>query len=162
MGVRGASLCGHWKDELAALEKGFGALERQRRDFKETGQARPAPRYQPAATTAGGHALLVIHHPVTSAPAWQPLTITADVRASGGVKWVRLRYRSVNQHLDYQTLPLLPTGAKDQFQAVIPTEQIAPTCDLMYFIEAMDQQWNGTIHPDLNKETPYIVVKLQR
>ena len=158
MGVRGASLCGHWKDELAALEKGFGALERQRRDFKETGQARPAPRYQPAATTAGGHALLVIHHPVTSAPAGQPLTITAEVRASGGVKWVRLRYRSVNQHLDYQTLPLLPTGAKDQFQAVIPTEQIAPTWDLMYFIEAMDQQGNGTIHPDLNKETPYVIV----
>jgi len=162
MGVRGASLCGHWKDELAALEKGFGALERQRRDFKETGQARSAPKYQPAATTAGGHALLVIHHPVTSAPAGQPLTITADVRASGGVKWVRLRYRSVNQHLDYQTLPLLPTGAKDQFQAVIPTEQIAPTWDLMYFIEAMDQQGNGTIHPDLNKETPYVIVHWQR
>ena len=28
MGVRGADLCGHWKDELAALEKGLGALER--------------------------------------------------------------------------------------------------------------------------------------
>jgi hypothetical protein len=162
MGVRGASLCGHWRDELAALEKGFGALERQRRDFKETGQARSAPKYQPASTTAGGHAPLVIHHPVTSAPAGQPLTITADVRASGGVKWVRLRYRSVNQHQDYQTLPMLPTGAQDQFQAVIPAEPSASTWDLMYFIEAMDQQGNGTIHPDLNKETPYVIVNLQR
>ena len=31
MGVRGADLCGHWKDELAALEKGLAALERQQR-----------------------------------------------------------------------------------------------------------------------------------
>jgi hypothetical protein len=73
-----------------------------------------------------------------------------------------LRYRSVNQHLDYQTLPMLPTGAQDQFQAVIPAEPSASTWDLMYFIEAMDQQGNGTIHPDLNKETPYVIVNLQR
>ena len=32
----------------------------------------------------------------------------------------------------------------------------------MYFIEAMDNEGNGRIYPDLNKETPYIVVKLQR
>ena len=32
----------------------------------------------------------------------------------------------------------------------------------MYFIEAMGNKGNGTIHPDLDKETPYIVVKLQR
>jgi hypothetical protein len=32
----------------------------------------------------------------------------------------------------------------------------------MYFIEVMDKQGNGRIHPDLNKTTPYIVVKLQR
>jgi hypothetical protein len=32
----------------------------------------------------------------------------------------------------------------------------------MYFIEAMDKDGNGRIHPDLSKETPYVVVKLQR
>ena len=32
----------------------------------------------------------------------------------------------------------------------------------MYFIEAMDNKGNGRIHPDLNLETPYVVVKLQR
>ena len=45
---------------------------------------------------------------ITTAPAGKPLTITADVRAPAGVKWVRLRYRGVNQQLDYQTLPLEP------------------------------------------------------
>jgi hypothetical protein len=99
---------------------------------------------------------------VTTALVGKPLTITAEVRDPSGVKWVRLRYRSVNQHQDYQTLPMLPTGGKDQYLAVIPGDHIAPTWDVMYFIEVMDKQGNGRIHPDLNKTTPYIVVKLQR
>jgi hypothetical protein len=78
------------------------------------------------------------------------------------VKWVRLRYRSVNQHQDYRTLPMQPTGEKDRYRAVIPAEEIPPTWDLMYFIEAMDKAGNGHIHPDLNRETPYVVVRLQR
>ena len=60
------------------------------------------------------------------------------MRAPSGVKWVRLRYRSVNQHEDYRTLPMLPAGGMDHYRAVIPAEDIAPTWDLMYFIEAMD------------------------
>ena len=162
MGVRGAGLCGHWKDELAALERGLSALERQRRELKATNEARTAPRYRPFAATGDGAAPVVVHQPVTTAPAGKPLTITAQASDPSGVKWVRLRYRSVNQHQDYRTLPMLPTGEKDQYRAVIPTEHIAPTWDLMYFIEAMDNNRNGKMHPDLNKETPYVVVKLQR
>ena len=162
MGVRGAGLCGHWKDELAALERGLSALERQRRELKTTNEARTAPRYRPFAATGDGAAPVVVHQPVTTAPAGKPLTITAQASDPSGVKWVRLRYRSVNQHQDYRTLPMLPTGEKDQYRAVIPTEHIAPTWDLMYFIEAMDNNRNGKMHPDLNKETPYVVVKLQR
>jgi len=162
MGVRGASLCGHWKDELALLETGFAALERGRREFKSTDGAKTAPRYRPAATRADSEAPVVIHQPVTTAPVGRPLTITAEVSDLSGVKWVRLRYRSVNQHQDYRTLPMLPTGEKDQYRAVIPTEDIVPTWDLMYFIEAMDKTGKGKIHPDLNQETPYVVVKLPR
>ncbi|MEK7674541.1 MAG: hypothetical protein AAB676_01735 [Verrucomicrobiota bacterium] len=162
MGVRGANLCGHWKDELAALEKGLAALDRQRGEYKASGEPKAAPRFRPAATTGDGEAPLVIHQPVTTAPADKPLIITAEVRDPSGLKWVRLRYRSVNQHQDYRTLPMLATGEKDQYHAVIPTEHIIPTWDLMYFIEAMDQQGNGRIHPNLDEETPYVVVKLQR
>ena len=97
-----------------------------------------------------------------AAPAGKPLVITALVRDPSGVKWVRLRYRSVNQHQDYRTLPMLPTGRKDQYRAVIPAEDVVPTWDLMYLIEAMDNRGNGRIHPDLNRETPYIVVRLTR
>jgi hypothetical protein len=162
MGVRGASLCGHWKDELAALEAGVAALERQRRELKPTNEARTAPQYRLVAPTGVGAAPAVVHQPVTTAPVGKPLTITAEVTAPSGVKWVRLRYRSVNQHQDYRTLPMLPAGGIDHYRAVIPAEEIAPTWDLMYFIEAMDNDRNGRMYPDLNKETPYIVVELKR
>jgi hypothetical protein len=32
----------------------------------------------------------------------------------------------------------------------------------MYLIEVMDNNGNGRIYPDLNKETPYVFVKLIR
>ena len=162
MGVRGANLCGHWKDELTALEKGLAVLERRRREFKATGEAKPAPRYRPAGTAASDEPPVVIHQPVTTAAAGKPLTISAEVRDPAGVKWVHLRYRSVNQQQDYRTLPMLPAGGTDRYQAVIPAEEIVPTWDLMYLIEVMDKQGNGAIFPDLNRETPYIVVRLTR
>jgi hypothetical protein len=96
------------------------------------------------------------------APVGKPVTITAMVSAPSGVKWVRLRYRSVNQHQDFRTLPMLPTGEKAEWRAVIPPENIPPKWDLTYYIEAMDNDGNGRMYPDLNKETPYIIVRLQR
>jgi hypothetical protein len=162
MGVRGASLCGHWKDELTLLEKGLVALETQRRDLKPGGQSKNAPRYRPTTTTNDSGLPLVAHQRVTTSRADKPLTITAEVHDPEGVEWVRLRYRSVNQHQDYRALPMLPTGEKDQYRAVIPAEHILSRWDVMYFIEAMGRKGNGTIYPDLDKETPYVVVKLQR
>jgi dienelactone hydrolase len=87
---------------------------------------------------------------VTSAPAEKPLTVTAEARDPSGVKSVRLRYRGVNQYLDYRTLEMTPTGKRDQYQAVIPAEHV------------LDNRGNGKIYPDLEKETPYVVVRLQR
>jgi hypothetical protein len=162
MGVRGANLCGHWKDELTALAQGFAALERRRQDLKPDLATKLAPRFQPSAITGDGAAPEVIHQPVLSFPTGRPLNITAQVRDPAGVKWVRLRYRSVNQHQDFLTLTMVSTGDKDQYRAVIPLEDFPSTWDLMYFIEAMDKDGNGRIHPDLSKETPYVVVKLQR
>jgi hypothetical protein len=160
MGARSAELCGHWRDELAALEKGLAALERQRKALPATEVTKVAPRYR--ADGGAGEPPVVVHKPITTAPAGKPLTITAMVRAPTGVKWVRLRYRGVNQQLDYQTLPLEPTGKKDEYQAVVPAEQVAAKWDFMYFFEVMDKQGNGRIYPDFNRETPYIVVRLVR
>ncbi|MHB8862584.1 MAG: hypothetical protein ACYC6N_09280 [Pirellulaceae bacterium] len=162
MGVRGADLCGHWKDELAALEKGLGTLERQRLDFKAGGESTIAPAYLPSARVDEDEMPQVTHQPVTTARADEPLAITAGVSDPAGVKWVHLRYRSVTQHQDYRTLPMIPTDEKDQYRTVIPVEELDPKWDLMYFIEVMDSRGNGRIYPDLNQQTPYIVVKLHR
>ena len=162
MGVRGAGLCGHWKDELAAMEKGLVALQRQRAEYRPAGPIKAAPGFFTRLPCGDNEPPLVAHKPVTTAPTGKPLTITAEVRDPSGVKWVRLRYRSVNQQEDYRTLPMLPTGEKDHYQAVIPAEHVVPKWDLMYLIEVMDIAGNGRIHPDLNRETPYVVVRLSR
>ena len=88
--------------------------------------------------------------------------MTAKVDDPSGVQWVRLRYRGASQHQDYRTLPMLSTGEKGVYQAEIPASHIRPEWDLIYFMETMDTYGNGTTYPDLEIETPYVVVKLNR
>jgi dienelactone hydrolase len=166
MGLPSSGLAGHWKDELVELKKGLKALQQEQESFRPAaGQnnsliarflsRKPGPGddYEPPTLTS---------QPVTSAPADKPLTITAEARDPSGVKSVRLRYRSVNQYQDYRTLEMTPTGKRDRYQAVIPAEHVIPKWDLMYFIEVVDNRGNGKIYPDMEKETPYVVVRLQR
>lgn len=105
---------------------------------------------------------IVSHTPIRECTLGKPLKISAKVRDSSGVKWVRLRYRGVNQHQDYHTQAMLPTGENDRYQAEIPTEHIRQEWDLMYFIEVMDNYGNGKIYPELEEKTPYVVVRVQR
>lgn len=167
LGVCVANLCGHWKDELAALEKGLASLEEKRQRFKiEAGTSKipekTVSRYQSALNENDDNLFQFKHVPVISIPSGAPLTVNVQVSAPAGVKWVRLRYRSVNQDLEYGTLEMLPTGEKDVYEATVPAGEINPEYDFMYFIEAMDNKGRGRIYPDLNKETPYRFVKLIR
>ncbi len=155
-------LSGHWKDELVYLEQGLASLEKLRKDFKPEGVVTKAPKYKVAANADNGKLFQVSLRPVISAPVDQPLTIMVKVSASAGLKWVRLRYRSVNQREDYQTLDMIRTGEQDSFVARVPAEQVNKPWDFMYFIEVMDNNGKGKIYPDLSKETPYVIVKLIR
>jgi hypothetical protein len=159
MGARSRNLCGHWKDELTEMEKGLLALEQQRREVPAAA-VKPAPRYK--ADDDPSEVPVVIHQPVTTAPVGKPITIKAEVHAASGIKWVRLRYRSVNQYEDYRTLPMLPTDDAGDYQAVVPAEQVVPKWDFMYLLEVMDNGGHGRIFPDLNQTAPYIVVRLRR
>jgi hypothetical protein len=103
---------------------------------------------------------LLRHTPVLTARPMQPLRIVAEVEDPSGIQWVRLRYRGLSQHQDFQVLPMLPTGKGNEFEATIPGENIDPKFDLMYLFEVMDNAGNGKIYPDLTKETPYVVVKV--
>ena len=104
----------------------------------------------------------VEHKAVTAAVAGKPLAIVVTVKAADGIKSVWVRYRAVNQMLDYQSLEMQATGNPNEYRTEIPGDQITAKYDLMYYIEAVDVHDNGRIFPDLEKETPYVVVHLQR
>ncbi len=155
-------LTGHWSDELGYLEDGLEQLRRERAALGSADQPRTSPTYKPA-EAPGNKALFRIEHtPITSAPPGRDLAIKARVSARNGLKWVRLRYRAVNQTLDYETLPMETEDGSDVYQVEIPANQIDPTFDFMYFIEVMDDNGNGTIYPDLEEQAPYIIVNLVR
>jgi hypothetical protein len=155
-------LSGHWRDELVALNNGLAKLQAQRKAFVANGLVKQAPLYKPATDADNNKYFIISHKPVTSAPVGKPITVNVKVTAPAGVKWVRLRYRSVNQTKDYQTLPMQLTGQKGVYQTTIPADQINPKWDMMYLIEVIDNNNKGLIYPDLNKETPYIIVNLER
>ena len=75
---------------------------------------------------------------------------------------MRLRYRHVTQFEDYQTVAMEYDDATSLYSAVIPGEFIDPKWDLMYFIETLDRHGNGRMYPDLDVETPYVIVPVER
>ena len=155
-------LSGHWRDELGYLKTGLAALEQQRQELKPDAATKPAPHYRPVSRADYETKFLISHDPVTMAQPGKPLTITARVSAAAGIKWVRLRCRSVNQKQDYRLVPMLPAGAKDTYQVVLPAALLNPKWDFMYYLEVMDNHGHGRIYPDFNETTPYFIVKLIR
>jgi hypothetical protein len=162
MDVRTADLCGHWKDELVLLETGLADLEQKRDRFKAEVTAIKAPHYKIASHSDWHGRFSITHHPAKTIREGSPLKISIKITTPGGVKWVILSYRSVNQDQEYQTMKMLPSGEKNTFNAILPAEKINPEYDFMYFIKIMDNQRKGIIYPDLNRETPYNIVKMIR
>jgi len=166
MGLPSSGLAGHWKDELAELKKGLKALQQEKERFPTAGTRNntAVARFLNRKPEPGGdnEPPTLTLQPALSALAEKPLTVTAEARDPSGIKSVRLRYRSVNQYQDYRTLEMTPTEKRDQYSGVIPAEHVLPQWDLMYFIEVIDGRGNGKIYPDLEKEAPYVVVRLQR
>jgi len=156
-------LRGHWSDELAYLETGLAELEKRRAEFKPAADIiLKAPAYKKASVSENSRYFNISHTRVETSPAGQPVTIRIRVNAPAGIKWVRLQHRAMNQYLDYEMIPMTPTGEKDVFQATIPADRIDTHYDLLYLIEMMNNDGKGFIFPDVNKETPYFVVRLIR
>jgi hypothetical protein len=53
-------------------------------------------------------------------------------------------------------------ASMNTYRGRIPAAFIDPKWDLLYFVEVMDSQKRGRMYPDLEKETPYVVVSVQR
>jgi len=159
MGVSTAGLCGHWKDELIKLEEDLSRLKQQRQSADPGAMTAKAPAYKVNPPQPLFNVRLLA---ADSIAAGQPLKVGIIASTPAGVKWVRLYYRAVNQQLEYKDLPMTQGAHPNEFVAVIPAREIDPTYDLQYYVELMDNNGNGRIYPDLNKETPYRIIKLIR
>jgi len=162
MGVSVAGLCGHWKDELTRLEEGLRQLEQQRGQVDPAAMTVKAPVYKIMPMPPFDSLFHVTLLTRESAAAGKTVDIRIGVSAPRGIKWIRLYYRAVNQQLEYKELPMEPDGSSGRYKAEIPSTDIDPTYDLMYYIALMDKDGHGRIFPDVNKETPYKVIKLIR
>jgi hypothetical protein len=159
-GPTGRQFPRHWKEELKALETEFEKLLAERKAAPAPASARSAriPARDP------NPRLPVVTFAPASAPAvpGRDFVVGVKVTAPEGVKWIRLRYRHVNQKEDYQTAEMTLDSRSGAYAASIPASFIDPQWDLMYFVEIVDRRGNGRIYPDLEIETPYIVVGLKR
>jgi hypothetical protein len=147
----------HWKEELQRLKSDFDKLVALRRS------ATPKPNAKPVRIAdRSGEPPVVTLQPVPGATPGHDVVVSAKVRAVSGLRWVRLRYRHLTQFEDYQTAEMALDPATKLYTARIPAAFIDPKWDLMYFVEAVDGQGRGRMYPDLEVETPYVVIPVER
>ncbi len=99
---------------------------------------------------------------VLHAPLNKELKISARVNDSSGINKVSLRYRRVSQFEDYQSVQMVYNDTSGIYEASIPALYFDGKYNVMYFVEAIDTKGNGRMYPDMEKETPYVIVQLNR
>jgi hypothetical protein len=145
-GAHAVGFSRHWKEEYAILSRDFENLlaERQKAVGKDVPARKPLPPAGPPPT--------VQLMPMAN------LRVAAKVSDPSGLKWVRLRYRHVTQFEDYQTVEMSLDAKTGLYSASIPASFVDPKWDLMYFVEAVNNKGAGRMYPDLDIETPYVIV----
>ena len=160
---------GHWKDEHEILQRELEEistkrttaevsevnqdhLERIRTFHKRLQQSDSYDQEPPMADI----------YRVSTANTGSAIKVTARVWDPSGIQSVVLRYRRVSQFEDYQSAPMVYNNESDSYQAQIPSAYTDGIYDVMYFIEATDKMGNGRMYPDMELETPYVIVSLER
>jgi hypothetical protein len=149
----------HWREELQRLNADFESLVAARK----TAPAKPDARSVASTRLPpdGPPPLAILSGAETARPG-EDVDVTAKATSSARVKWVRLRYRHLTQYEDYQTADMTLDPETGTYKGRIPGSFVDPKWDLIYFVEVMDAEGRGRMYPDLEKETPYIVVGVQR
>jgi hypothetical protein len=151
-GAHAVGFSRHWKEEQQILARNFEQLQAERQ--KAAAKAGAADFALHVASGAAPSARLL--------PVGPGLEVAARVTAPAGVKWVRLRYRHATQYEDYQTAEMTLDAKTGNYTARIPAAYDNPKWDLMYFIEVVDKKGAGRMFPDLEVETPYVVLAAQQ
>jgi hypothetical protein len=152
-GAHAVGFSRHWEEEYALIGRDFAKLlaERSSLDGKSPSD-HPVPlSLIPLPPTAR----------LSSAKIAEPgrdFGVTARTNA----KSVRLRYRHLTQIEDYQTAEMKLDQKTGAYIGKIPGAFIDPKWDMMYFVEAIGTNGAGRMFPDLEVETPYVVVQVRR
>ena len=142
----------HWSEEL----------ERMRTEVDALAASRPAtPDAAPFPAVPATAALPVVT--IEPSPVADPgRDLPVLVRVSGGApRSVKLRYRHMTQYENYASLPMA-AGTGGAFTATIPGAFVTKDWDVMYFVEVITNDGAGRNYPDLDKETPYVIVPVRR
>jgi hypothetical protein len=150
----------HWKEELQQLHVDFDRLKAARQAAVARPGAGAVPR--PEAGVAGAAPVVTLGSAAQTATSGHDFRVSAKVTSSSPIKWVRLRYRHLTQYEDYQTAEMTSDPAAAAFSGRIPAAFVDPKWDLQYFVEVMNANGRGRMYPDLDKETPYVVVPVIR
>ncbi len=151
-GAHAVGFSRHWKEEYQLLSRNFEQLQAERQ--------KAAPK--PGAVHFALHAAAGPAPTARLLPIGPGLEVAAQVTAPAGVKWVRLRYRHATQYEDYQTAEMTLDAKSGNYTARIPSSFADPKWALMYFVEVVDKTGAGRQFPDLDTETPYVVVAPKR
>jgi hypothetical protein len=144
----------HWREELDRMTADLDRLVASRPADDRADARMPArpPIDRPLPSVTVDRA--------PAADAGRALTVTAHITGVP-VGSVTLRYRHLTQYEDYQAVAMAP-GAGGAFSAAIPGPFITPAWDVMYFVEVITRDGAGRSYPDLERETPYVIVPVRR
>jgi len=151
-GAHAVGFSRHWKEEYQLLARNFEQLQAER----QRAVAKPGAAHFALHLTSGAPPSVHL------LPASSNLEVAARVTAPAGVKWVRLRYRHATQYEDYQTAEMTLDSRTGNYTVRIPTAFADPKWSLMYFIEVVDKKGAGRMFPDLDAETPYAFLPMNR
>jgi hypothetical protein len=147
----------HWRDELDRMRADLDRLIASR----PRGEAVRSLSYVTAeALPAGLPSAVRIERPA-AAVAGEDLSVTVRIDPATPIRSVRLRYRHLTQYEDYQSVAMA-AGGEGTFTARIPGAFVTRDRDVMYFVEVIAKDGAGRNYPDLDRETPYIIVPIRR
>lgn len=125
-------LSGHWKDELEYPREGLATLKKERKQLGITTGRRSSPSYQEVASPNLYSQIHIEHEPISFINPRTALKVRTKIFALREIESLHLRYRSVNQHLDYKSTTMKKVDS-ETYEVDISMKEIDPTYDLCIF-----------------------------
>jgi hypothetical protein len=92
----------------------------------------------------------------------RPVLVRATVQSGHRAAMVRLHYRHLDQSEEWRIAEMRPARNSSEYEATIPGNFVVPGWDLMYAIEAVDENGNGAFFPNWEKQDPSEVIPVAR